>query len=340
MAATIVPLQPEPIEAFGQAHARHIRPVGFELPRPVNERFNQRQARLTLDPYLVQKGTPVADSGYGVAGMSTAYIDAGGITVSQGIPTPGSISVGSDFRFLPQAVYTAVGGGAVKRWFPVGGDVNTYPQLLVRKQGATEDPVIASAYSYEANHKKVSLPAYTMNTKGYFDIQTAGGSTVNYTKATFLMVFVPHGGPGDYYPLYDSGPITTAQRRFAVRYRKGCIQITASGTPLLQHQVYLDHSEPIIIAFSVDKDNGNVGRFVAADRRRTSRSFSVSSIAGMDMNAWIGMEPTTPGGSTPNYARVGDMDVLEIDMWLNKALDFRQLEAAVTLLAQVYRVGP
>ena len=332
------PLQPEPVEAFGRSHAPHIRPVGFETSRPANQQFRQLQARLVLDPYLVQMGQPVADSGYGVAGMSTAYIDSGGIIVTQGFPTPAAAAVGSDFRFLPNAAYTAVDGGGVKRWFPVGGSVSTYPQLLVRPRTAQEDPLIAAAYVYESGHKKISLPAYTMNTKGYFEIQTANGSTANYTQAAFLMVFVPHGGPGAYYPLYDSGPITTAQRRFAVRYRKGRIQITASGTPLLQHQVFIDHSEPIIVAFAVDKTT-NIGRFVCADRRRTSRSFNVASIAGMDMNAWIGVEPTTPGGGTPNYAVVADMDVLEINMWLNQSLDFRQLEATVTQLAKIYKVG-
>lgn len=339
MVAIPTNLLAERIEAFGRAQASGVKPATLETARNSLLKFRQRQARLTLNPYLLEKGMPLGDSGFGVAGTTTCYIDTGGVTASAVIPAPGAVAVGSDFRFLPTAGTTAVGGGGVRRWWPVGGTVATYPQLLARQQGATVDPIYTPAYSYEANHKRIAQPAWTMNTKGYFEIQTADGTTVNYNLATFLIVMVPHGGPGDYYPIYDSGPITTAQRRFAVWYRKGRIQITASGTALLQHQVYLDHSEPFIMAFSVNKTT-NVGRFVCADRRRTSRTFNVSSIAGMDMNAWIGMEPTTPGGATPNYARVGDMDVLEIDMWLNKALDFRSLEDSVSLLAQVYRVGP
>jgi hypothetical protein len=331
-------LQIEPIENFARTHIAMLRPVGIETSRPANQQFRQLQARLVLDPYLIQNGQPVADSGFGVMGMSTAYADAGGVVVTQGFPTPPAAVTGADYRFLADTAYTAVGGGGVKRWFPVGGSVSTYPQLLVRPRTGVEDPVIAPAYVYESRNKKISRPAYTMNTKGYFEIQTANGSTVNYTQAAMLMVFVPHGGPGAYYPLYDSGPITTSQRRFAVRYRKGRIQITASGTPLLQHQVYINHSEPIIVAFVVDATT-NVGKFVCADRRRTSRTFNVSSIAGMDMNAWIGVEPTTPGGGTPNYAVVADMDILEIDMWLGKTLDFRQLEAVVTQLSKIYKVG-
>lgn len=334
----IAAINPEPIESFARMQAKHVRP--HNLVNASYPGFIQKKAKLTLDPYLLVAGKPVIDEGWGIAATSTAYLDASALTVGNTVPTPSSVSTGATQRFLPLSGDTAVGGGGIRRWWPNGGTVASYPQLLVRaKNTVNSDPLLASNYSYEANHKRKNQPAWTINGAGYFEIQTGSGTTVNYNQASWVMVFVPHNGAGAYYPLYDSGPITTTGRRFAIWYRKGRIQIVASGTPLLQHQCYLDHSEPIIVGFSVDKTT-NIGRFVAADRRRVSRSFNVNSIAGMDMNAWIGAEPTTAGGSTPNWNRAGDFDILDLNMWLDKALDFRELESVVTLLAQVYSVGP
>ena len=332
----------EVLEAYFRHHGHHMGHLPFEVNRPAYQQLQQRRAMLNLSPYLVVGGQPVLDTGYGVEMDTSCYIDSGGITAGSGFPTPAVAVTGADYRFLPSASYVATNSalsGSPKAWFAVGKTISDYPQLVVRQQGATVDPVISSSYSYEWNHKRISLPSYTMNTKGYFQILTASGGSTNYSKASFVMVFVPHHGPGAYYPLYDSGAISTANRRFSLRYKKGVIELYAANGRILQHQVSLDHSEPIIVGFSYDGP-GKIGRFVCADRRRVSRTFTTAYIDGMDMNANIGVMTTSPGSSTPNYSYVADMDVMEVNIWLNKALDFRQLEDVVTLLSSVYRVGP
>lgn len=301
-------------------------------------RLNQQAGGLTLDPYVINNGQPEADTGFGVQDDSDITMAGSGITIVQGIPSPLSISTGADYRWLPYSQYIALNYNGYDRWFYMGGTADTHPQLYcIREYGATVDPKLHPTYSYTHRGLRVSRPAYTMNQKGMFGLQTQVGAA-NYTASTITMVLVPHAGPGEFYCIFDSGNVSNPNYTLSLRYAKGLLQIFDLGGRLLEYKTSLEHGEPIIVIMGFDGTT-KTGRLVVVDRRRTSRSFSSHLLSGLDFDGTVGGRYQT-GTTTPDWSRVGDMDILEVDMWLGKMLSFHEMEQQATLMAAVYQVGP
>jgi hypothetical protein len=311
----------------------------LEITRPSNLRFEVQSTPVAVDPYLVVDGRPITDSGWGVASTSSVYIDSGALTSSQGYPSPAAARTGADYRFLVSSSYVDTDGSGNRRWFAVSNpNGNTFPRIVPRQQGATVDPSIDSGYVYESRHKKVPRPAWIQNRQGYFELQANAG-TATYTKATLMMVFVPHAGPGVMYPLYDSGRVSSVANRLAVRYYKGQLRIYSSYARLLTYNIVLDHSEPMLLALSLDTDT-NIGRCMVVDRRRWSRSFNIKTFAGLDLNGLIGAQYLNNNTTTADYANIGDLDLLDVELWLGRALTFGEMEPVVSVLSSVFNVGP
>lgn len=320
--------------ADGDLHVHHT-----DLDE-ITSRQRVQKSGIALDPYVVLNGQPQADQGYGVRSESAVHID---ILSSNAGEIPAEAQIVTDVlaatqRFLPRDAYQGISGG-VNRWWDIGGNSGTYPQLIARRRfGAIEDPILDNGYGYLHGSRRILKPAFTMNQQGYFELRTTLDPTANYASATLCMVVVPHAGPGGYYPLYDSGRTSSTVNGLAIRYGKGDLNIYTNEGRLLTHKVLLEHSEPIIMIVSFDGPT-DTGRLVVVDRRHTSRTFSSAALAGVDFNGLIGVRYLN-GTSNPDWNVVADMDLLEVDTWLGKALNFHEMNRVANILSAVYQVGP
>lgn len=328
------PLAFEPIETDANAmlHAHYVPVV---TSRPVEQQMQQFNAGIALDPFVIDKGQPQADTGYGAASSSTAYIDAGAITAITGYPAAAAANTGADYKFIPAAVYLS--GGV---WFPVGGSAAAYPQLqVVSRPTYPVEPYFDANYAYVHRGKRITHPAFDLDGNGSFKLVTASGGVANYTRATLMMVLVPHAGRGSSWAIYDAGTVNNASGTFSLRYKKGVIELYSKNGRLLSHQCLFEHSEPIIVIVAFDSNN-HQGRFMCVDRRRSSRSFSSVGLSGVDFNGIVGGQYTTPTSGVIDYTKASDMDLLEMDLWLGTALTFHQMEGVAALMSAVYSVGP
>lgn len=335
---------PSPIAMLGAAEAnlKHSQEVATLLTE--QQKPYVHLAKIDPDPYMAINGTLVADNGFGVLGASSCYFDANGDTTGLKL-TPSTANTGSDYRFYPYSGYIAD-----PIWFARNKTVSTYPQLRRVSRTSVVDPVLHSTYYYQQHHpqERVSAPAMTINDEGFFKIYTASSGQALRGSCTFLMVFVPHGGSGNYYPIYSSRFLAAngLNQRVEFWYVKGRIKMIVGNHVRLELPTYLNAYEPAIFGFSYDgpgsllyaKRGIPVVRLFLYDRGSYTANMAAKYTHGWDLNAWIGARSTTDGGSTPDWANSADMDILEINMW-NRSLDKNAIINVATLLKTLYGIS-
>ncbi len=176
--------------------------------------------------------------------------------------------------------------------------------------------------------------------KCYFRLQTSPtGVAKNYTDATLMFVLVPEDGPGPFYPLYDSGKTSSTLYRFSLRYTKGKIQLYTNNGQILSMPVRSGYGRPIIVILAFDGVS-RTGRITLVDNGRTTRAFNANRLVGIDFDGLVGVPVLGDNTTNPDYRFCADMNVLQMDTWLGKALTFHEMESVATLISSVYGVGP
>jgi hypothetical protein len=338
----IVPGVPDPISSVGTsaANLKHAKVALADASRQPQVNL----ANLVVDPYIAQAGDLLYDSGSGVASTTGAYNDIASTTTGLKF-TPALANPGSNYRFLPYAADVRS-----PAWFPHGTNYLTYPQLQRVSKTSTMDPKIEPSYYYQQHRPQVrtAAPAYCLNTTGFFKIATGNTGPTARTRATFLMVFIPHHGPGSYYPIYSSRAMSPLgfSKRVEFWYVKGHIKMVVGNHVVQTLPTFLNAYEPVILAWSWDSLGGIFTKFHNLPLVRIAlhdrRSYAVTTMAkfrmGWDFNGWIGARPTTDGGSTPDWSNIADMDILEVNMW-NYALNVNELANVCGLFKAAYGIG-
>lgn len=311
---------PEPQILRLAAAGAHLDVSLTTVLRSRNEAAGRRTvnyAGVDLERYTLARGMPIDEPAYGI--RAQPLIGMGPYDYSDQVRDPLALNTGADARWLPTAESYTEGG----TWRPQSGG------SIVWSSPPANAPVLDTDYSYVFGRSQVSRPALTFSDGQWMVLSTRGWAATAFTMA---MVAVLKPGSGAMYGLLSSATqeVEQVSTDLGLNFRKGLVEVTMDGQ-LVSHESVDTLARPVMLILSL---SSTAGLLYVLDRTKSSRSFSVKGLNTIDVELYLGRVSRAEDQDTTAH-----MDLLELDMYLDRALGWQEIEHLAAQLDSVYGVS-